>query len=102
MKTPASPRLPSLILLAAFAAGLIPAALRADSAAPPPAAVPAAASDSGSAGVSGDIVTLEPFSVTDEEHSSTTLPNRPVTGLYGFPTAYQDVPRSIAQITPEQ
>lgn len=57
---------------------------------------------SGSADAPGDIVTLEPFSVTDNKNRDTTLPERPVTGVYGFATPYQDVPRSLAQITPAQ
>src|SRR5580693_6370825 len=73
-------RLPPLAALAAFATGLNwPVPGRCD-----------------------EIVTLEPFSVSGSQGSSTTLPERPVTGVYGFATPYQDVPRSIAQITPEQ
>jgi outer membrane receptor protein involved in Fe transport len=49
-----------------------------------------------------EVVTLEPFNVTDSLKSETTLPGRPVTGVYGFATPYQDVPRSLAQITPAQ
>jgi len=49
-----------------------------------------------------NVVTLESFVVSDSQNKSTTLPERPVNGLYGFATAYQDVPRSISQITPEQ
>ncbi len=101
MKTPASPRLAQSIVLAALAAGQFSALLRADGALPAAAASPAAAGG-GSFYGSGEIVTLEPVNVTDEQHTATTLPDRPVTGLYGFPTPYQDVPRSVAQITPEQ
>jgi hypothetical protein len=50
----------------------------------------------------GNIVALEQYVVSDKQAVSSTLPERPVTGLYGFATPYQDVPRSIAQITPEQ
>lgn len=64
----------------------------------PAAPVPSA---SGNA-KSDEIVTLEPYSVRSESNRDTTLPGRPVTGVYGFPTAYQDIPRSIAQITPAQ
>ena len=58
-----------------------------------------AASTAAPAANSGDdIVTLDPFNVTDAKKTDTTLPGRPVTALYGFETAYQDVPRSIAQL----
>jgi hypothetical protein len=60
------------------------------------------AADAGAADDAGGVVTLEQFVTTDSEHSTTTLPERPVTGLYGYAVPYQDVPRSIAQITPEQ
>jgi hypothetical protein len=83
------------IALAGLAFGLsLPRSARADSS--PPAASAASASDS------GGIVTLEAVNVTDTTQTNTTLPERPVTGVYGFATPYQDVPRSIAQITPEQ
>ncbi len=60
------------------------------------------AADAGAADDGGGVVTLEQFVTTDSEHSTTTLPERPVTGLYGYAVPYQDVPRSIAEITPEQ
>lgn len=66
------------------------------------AASDSAASSAADAAGSDEIVTLEAVNVTDAQNSSTTLPERPVSALYGFDTPYQDVPRSIAQITPEQ
>jgi len=50
----------------------------------------------------GEIVTLEQYAVTGSTLSDSTLPERPVTALYGYPTPFQDIPRSVAQITPEQ
>ena len=103
MKTPASPRVLHLTVLATLVAGLnLPSAVSAQSAAPAPAVAPAADAGGSAPGSSKDIVTLEQFVVSDDAASGSTLPERPVTGLYGFATPYQDVPRSIAQITPEQ
>ncbi len=101
MITPTSYRYFTLTAVAAFAAGLTwPADLRAQGSSDKP---PVAASTAAPAANSGDdIVTLDPFNVTDAKKTDTTLPGRPVTALYGFETAYQDVPRSIAQITPAQ
>ena len=47
-------------------------------------------------------VKLDSMIVTAANSLTTTLPVRPVTGVYGFDTAYQDVPRSITQINPQQ
>ena len=58
--------------------------------APPPSAPP------------GNLVTLEQYTVGETELADSTLPQRPVSALYGFATPYQDVPRSVAQITPEE
>lgn len=49
-----------------------------------------------------DVVTLEQYTVSGTAVDGSTMPDRPVTALYGYPTPYQDVPRSISQITPEQ
>jgi hypothetical protein len=94
MPTPSSNRFLSITALAIFVVGL--SALKADPAAPASgaAAQPAAPTDG--------ITTLELYTVSDTDTATTVLPGRPVTALYGYPTPYQDVPRSIAQITPEQ
>lgn len=49
-----------------------------------------------------DVLQLDPFVVTDAKSLTTTLPVRPVAGVYGFDTPYQDIPRSITQINPQQ
>ena len=49
-----------------------------------------------------EIVQLDNFVVTNASSLKTVLPVRPVSGVYGFDTAYQDVPRSITQINPKQ
>ena len=59
-----------------------------------PAPAPSAPAD--------DVVSLEQYTVSGAGLADSTLPERPVSALYGFATPYQDVPRSIAQITPEQ
>jgi len=50
----------------------------------------------------GDKVTLDELVVTNTNSTKTTLPVRPVSGVYGFSTPYQDLPRSITQINPQQ
>jgi hypothetical protein len=50
----------------------------------------------------GDVVTLEQYTVSGSGLEDSTLPERPVSALYGFATPYQDIPRSVSQITPEQ
>lgn len=83
----------TLRILAAFAATTAAAlSLRAQAA--PDLAKPAKAGD--------DTVQLDRFVVTDANSLKTTLPVRPVNGVYGFDTSYQDVPRSITQINPQQ
>lgn len=47
-------------------------------------------------------VRLDPFVVTDANSLRTTLPVRPITGVYGFDTGYLDTPRSLTQINPQQ
>jgi hypothetical protein len=51
---------------------------------------------------SDEVVKLETYNVTASHDSKSTLPERPVTGLYGFATSILDAPRSISQITPTQ
>ena len=60
------------------------------------------AADASSADDAGGIVTLEPFVTNSSQATTSTLPERPVSALYGYDVPYLDVPRSIAQITPEQ
>jgi hypothetical protein len=108
MNTPASLRTLTLAALSALVAWLgLPLVAHADDASTDPAPAsptsPAAPAKSASpAHPADDVVKLEAFDVTASETTSTTLPERPVTGLYGFATPYLDVPRSVAQITPEQ
>jgi hypothetical protein len=91
------------IILAALAVGLnLPTRAGAQTAPPPAITAPPDAPGGAASDGSDGVVTLEPFVVTDAQNSNTTLPERPVTGLYGFAIPYQDVPRSVAQITPEQ
>lgn len=47
-------------------------------------------------------VVLDELVVTNSNSTKTALPVRPVTGVYGFSADYQDVPRSITQINPQQ
>ncbi len=54
------------------------------------------------AAAEGEVVQLDPFVVTNAKSLETTLPVRPVSGVYGFETDYQDIPRSITQINPQQ
>lgn len=49
-----------------------------------------------------EVTQLDEFVVTDARSLRTTLPVRPVTGVYGFDTSFQDTPRSITQINPQQ
>lgn len=51
---------------------------------------------------SDDVIALDAFVVTDANSLKTTLPVRPVAGVYGYDTNYQDIPRSITQINPRQ
>jgi TonB-dependent Receptor Plug Domain len=106
MKTPPTYRftLP-IVALAAFAAGFIlPAPVRADSAAAPSPVVstPPATPAPPPAAPDPDVTTLEEYTVSGAALADSTLPERPVSALYGYAVPYQDVPRSIAQITPEQ
>jgi hypothetical protein len=48
------------------------------------------------------VITLDKFVVTDANSLRTTLPVRPVSGVYGFDVPYQDIARSITQINPQQ
>jgi hypothetical protein len=48
------------------------------------------------------VVSLEVYTVEGTQLADSTLPERPVSAVYGFATPYQDVPRSISQITPEE
>jgi hypothetical protein len=109
MTTPSSFRSIRFTILSALAAGLFwPASGRAEEAAPaadapataPTSPVPVA--PAAAPAKTDEVVTLEAFNVTDSNNSKTTLPGRPVTAVYGFETPYQDIPRSIAQITPAQ
>jgi hypothetical protein len=50
----------------------------------------------------GDVVSLEVYTVDGSGLADSTLPERPVSAVYGFATPYQDIPRSVAQVTPEQ
>jgi hypothetical protein len=106
MNTPAAYRLhlPITALAALAAWFILPARVRADAAATPspvvstppvPPAPPPAIPDP-------DAVTLEQYTVGGSSIADSTLPERPVSALYGYAVPYQDVPRSIAQITPEQ
>jgi hypothetical protein len=45
---------------------------------------------------------LDRFVVTDTNSLKTTLPVRPVAGVYGYDVPYQDIARSITQINPQQ
>jgi len=54
------------------------------------------------ASAEGEVVQLDKFVVTNAKSLETTLPVRPVAGVYGFDTDYQDIPRSITQINPKQ
>ena len=72
-----------------------PAAVAGPSSAPSVPAPPPSAAD-------GNLVTLEQYTVGETELADSTLPERPVSALYGFATPYQDVPRSVSQITPEE
>ncbi len=54
------------------------------------------------AATDGEVYNLDRFVVTDANSLETVLPVRPVLGVYGFETPYQDVPRSITQINPRQ
>ncbi|MDX2108614.1 MAG: TonB-dependent receptor plug domain-containing protein [Verrucomicrobiota bacterium] len=74
-------------------ASIQPLALQADE---------SSSASSGGANPVGEIVELDPLVITDSNSLVTTLPVRPVTGVYGFATNYQDIPRSITQINPEQ
>ena len=97
MTTPAHHRSLLTSAFAALAAGLlVPLAARASAAAAAPGPSGAASADA------SNVTTLEVYTVSEDTTTSSTLPQRPVTGLYGFATPYQDVPRSVAQITPEQ
>ena len=49
-----------------------------------------------------NVIRLDKFVVTDANSLKTTLPVRPVSGVYGFEVPYQDIPRSITQINPKQ
>jgi hypothetical protein len=87
--------------------GSEPQAPEASTALPAPAAVagpstaPSARAPSPSA-PSGDVVTLEQYTVSGTGLADSTLPERPVSAVYGFATPYQDVPRTVSQITPEE
>ena len=81
--------MPRFTLLAALAVGF---------SSPARAEAPA---DSGGSG-SGEIISLEQFTVSDSQNVTSTLPERAVSALYGFPTPYQDIPRSVTEITPDQ
>lgn len=61
----------------------------------------ASADDSGT-GIPSEVVRLENFVVTDAKSLQTTLPVRPVSGVFGFDASVQDTPRSIVQINPQQ
>jgi len=80
---------------AASAAVPTPAAVAGPSVTPgtpaPPPSAPAA-----------DVVSLEVYTVEGTQLADSTLPERPVSAVYGFATPYQDVPRSVSQITPEE
>jgi len=104
MKTPASNRFHLLTALAVLAAGSsLPASVRADDGTTPaPAANTAPGDPPPATAPSSNVVTLEPYTVTGSENDTSTLPERPVSALYGYPVPIQDVPRSVAQITPEQ
>lgn len=65
-----------------------------------PAAAPAPASDDGADG--GSTVYLDQYIVQGTETSDTTLPTRPTSSIYGFAVPFQDIPRSITEISPEQ
>ncbi len=49
-----------------------------------------------------EVVKLEQFTVTDTELDGNIVPQRQVTAVYGYATPFQDIPRSIAEITPDQ
>lgn len=49
-----------------------------------------------------NVLQLDPLVVTDAKSLVTTLPVRPVTGVFGFESSNRDTPRSIFQINPEQ
>jgi hypothetical protein len=85
-------------LVLAFLAigGPLGGALRAGEPASPAGEAPEAAGDT------SDIVKLEQFTVSDNELDSSVVPDRQVTALYGYATPFQDIPRSIAEITPDQ
>jgi len=107
MKLPASNRLLLITQLASFAAGLgLVAHIRAagDSPTPAGAVVPTVPSQPAPAPTApaGNVVTLEQYTVGGDELTDSTLPQRPVSAVYGFATPYQDIPRSVSQITPEQ
>ena len=53
-------------------------------------------------GTDGTVEQLDKFVVTDAKSLTTTLPVRPVSALYGFDTPYQDIPRSVTQVNPQQ
>ena len=93
MKPPVNhpqPRLYAAGLLLALAGATAPLTYAADSsAAPPPAA-------------DAPIVELDPLVITDSKSLNTTLPVRPISGIFGFDTSYQDTPRSVTQINPDQ
>ena len=63
---------------------------------------PTSGTASDPAPASGEKVVLDELVVTNPNSTKTTLPVRPVSGVYGFDTAYQDVPRSLTQINPQQ
>ena len=89
------PRLSTAGLLFALAGATAPfthAAEPAATPAPAPAAAPAEA----------PIVELDPLVITDSKSLNTTLPVRPLAGIFGFDTSYQDTPRSVTQINPDQ
>ncbi|HET7537356.1 MAG TPA: TonB-dependent receptor plug domain-containing protein [Candidatus Didemnitutus sp.] len=49
-----------------------------------------------------EVVRLDNFVVTDAKSLQTTLPVRPVAGVFGFDASVQDTPRSVVQINPQQ
>ena len=105
MRIPANHRLHLLTQLAAIAALSLASLAHADDNASnltPVAATPPAQPAPPPSAPKGDVVTLEQYTVSGAELADSTLPERPVSALYGFATPYQDIPRSVSEITPEQ
>jgi hypothetical protein len=88
-------RTATTLAAAAFLAGLS-SPLQAQPLPPSPEA------DNPAATASGEKIVLDELVVTNTNSTKTALPVRPVSGVYGFSAAYQDIPRSITQINPQQ